>query len=43
MRGSYDLHANVHVAKPVDFDRFTRMVKQIDEFFTAVAELPPDT
>lgn len=38
---SYDLHANVYVAKPVDFDDFARVVQQIDQFFGRVAELPP--
>ncbi len=37
---SYDLHASVHVAKPVDFDQFTEVVRQIDDFFGHVAELP---
>lgn len=37
---SYDLHASVHVAKPVDFDQFTEVVRQIDDFFGGVAELP---
>jgi chemotaxis family two-component system response regulator Rcp1 len=37
---SYDLHASVHVAKPVDFDAFTDVVKQIDDFFGNVAQLP---
>jgi two-component system, chemotaxis family, response regulator Rcp1 len=37
---SYDLHANVYVAKPVDFDQFTGVVKQIDDFFGTVAQLP---
>src|SRR5579875_936372 len=37
---SYDLHASVHVSKPVDFDEFTGVVKQIDEFFGNIAELP---
>jgi two-component system, chemotaxis family, response regulator Rcp1 len=37
---SYDLHASVHVSKPVDFDQFTDVVKQIDDFFGNVAELP---
>lgn len=37
----YDLHANVYVTKPVDFDDFTQVVKQIDNFFVSVAELPP--
>ena len=36
----YDLHANVYVPKPVDFDDFTEVVRQIDEFFVSVAELP---
>lgn len=39
---SYDLHANVYVAKPVDFDEFARVVQQIDQFFGRVAELPPE-
>jgi len=37
---SYDLHASVYVSKPVDFDAFTDVVKQIDEFFGTVAQLP---
>ena len=37
---SYDLQAAVHVSKPVDFDQFTEVVKQIDDFFGNVAELP---
>ena len=36
---SYDLHASVHVNKPVDFDQFTEVVRQIDDFFGNVAEL----
>jgi chemotaxis family two-component system response regulator Rcp1 len=37
----YQLHANVYVTKPVDFDDFTDVVKQIDDFFVRIAELPP--
>jgi two-component system, chemotaxis family, response regulator Rcp1 len=37
---SYDLHASVHVSKPADFDAFTEVVRQIDDFFGNVAELP---
>ena len=37
---SYDLHANVFVTKPVDFDHFTEVVRQIDDFFVSVAQLP---
>jgi chemotaxis family two-component system response regulator Rcp1 len=39
---SYDLHAAVHVSKPVDFDEFAGVVKQIDEFFGSVAQLSTD-
>jgi CheY-like chemotaxis protein len=37
---SYDLHANAYVTKPVDFDRFIEVVRQIDEFFVSVVRLP---
>ena len=36
----YDHYANVYVTKPVDFDQFAQVVKQIDDFFLTVAELP---
>lgn len=39
---SYDLHAAVHVSKPVDFENYAGVVAQIDDFFGNVAELPPD-
>lgn len=38
---SYNLHANAYVSKPVDFDRFTSVVRHIDEFFISVVKLPP--
>ena len=38
---SYQLHANAYVTKPVDFDRFIAVIKQIDEFFVSVVKLPP--
>ena len=38
---SYDLHANAYVTKPVDFDRFVEVIRQIDEFFISVVRLPP--
>jgi CheY-like chemotaxis protein len=37
---SYDLHANAYVAKPVDFDRFVEVVRQIDDFWVTVVKLP---
>jgi CheY-like chemotaxis protein len=37
---SYDLHANAYVTKPVDFDCFLNVVRQIDEFFVTVVKLP---
>lgn len=38
---SYQLHANAYVTKPVDFDRFISVVRQIDDFFVSVVKLPP--
>jgi len=40
---SYQLHANAYVTKPVDFDRFIEVVRQIDEFFVTVVKLPPNS
>jgi two-component system response regulator len=37
---SYELHANAYVTKPVDFDRFLAVVRQIDSFFVSVVRLP---
>lgn len=37
---SYQLHANAYVTKPVDFARFIQVVRQIDDFFVSVAQLP---
>ncbi|MDT5032538.1 MAG: hypothetical protein QOC94_2709 [Actinoplanes sp.] len=38
---SYQLHANAYVTKPVDFDRFISVIRQIDDFFVSVVKLPP--
>jgi CheY-like chemotaxis protein len=38
---SYQLHANAYVTKPVDYDRFIAVVRQIDDFFLNVVKLPP--
>jgi CheY-like chemotaxis protein len=37
---SYQLHANAYVSKPVDFEQFIRVVRQIDDFFVTVVKLP---
>jgi len=37
---SYKLHANAYVTKPVDFERFIEVVRQIDNFFVTVVKLP---
>src|SRR6202008_583886 len=29
---SYDLHANAYVTKPVDFEAFVKVVRQVDDF-----------
>ncbi len=37
---SYDLHANAYVTKPVDFEQFVSVVRQIDDFYITVVKLP---
>jgi CheY-like chemotaxis protein len=39
--GAYKLHANAYITKPVDFEQFTRIVHQIDDFFIGLVKLPP--
>ncbi|MDT7801353.1 MAG: hypothetical protein QOI78_4786 [Actinomycetota bacterium] len=38
--GSYDLHCNAYVTKPVDFEKFVEVVRQIDDFWVTVVQLP---
>ena len=38
---SYSLGANSYVRKPVDFDRFTEVVRQLGEYWLSVNEAPP--
>jgi CheY-like chemotaxis protein len=38
---TYDRHANAYVTKPVDVDRFLDVVRQIDDFYLTVVQLPP--
>ena len=37
---SYKLHANAYVTKPVNFNRFVEVVRQIDQFFVTIVTLP---
>ncbi len=37
---SYNLHANCYINKPVDFDRFFEVIKQIEEFWLTTVVLP---
>ncbi|MGH2864261.1 MAG: response regulator [Solirubrobacteraceae bacterium] len=38
---AYKLHANAYITKPVDFEQFSEIVHQIDEFFIGLVKLPP--
>ena len=37
---SYKLHANAYVSKPVGFEGFVEAIRQIDDFFLTLVELP---
>ncbi len=39
---SYRLHANAYVTKPVDFEQFIAAIRQVDDFFLTLVQLPPD-
>jgi CheY-like chemotaxis protein len=38
--GTYGLHANCYITKPVDMDQFIKVVKLIEEFWFVVAKIP---
>ena len=38
---AYNHHANCYIRKPVDFDRFRNVVREIEQFWFVVVELPP--
>jgi two-component system, chemotaxis family, response regulator Rcp1 len=42
VNGAYDRHANVYIRKPVDFEAFRGIVRQIESFWFSAAELPDD-
>jgi two-component system, chemotaxis family, response regulator Rcp1 len=39
----YDLHANCYVAKPVDLNGLTSVMKAIEAFWLQVVQLPPNS
>lgn len=38
---AYDLHANAYVTKPVDLDRFVKIVEAVEDFWLSVVTVPP--
>jgi CheY-like chemotaxis protein len=37
---SYQLHASAYVTKPMELERFTGVIRHIDDFYLSVATLP---
>jgi CheY-like chemotaxis protein len=37
---AYNLHANCYITKPVNFEKFMQVVKQLDEFWVKLVKLP---
>jgi len=37
---AYKLHANCYISKPVDFIRFSEIIKQIEGFWFQLVRLP---
>jgi CheY-like chemotaxis protein len=42
MLRAYNLQANCYVTKPVDFERFSEIIKSISEFWMTAVVLPPE-
>ena len=38
---TYGLHANCYITKPVDMDKFIKIVKMLEEFWFTIVKLPP--
>lgn len=38
--GSYDNYANCYITKPIDFDNFINVVKQLQNFWVSIVKLP---
>jgi two-component system, chemotaxis family, response regulator Rcp1 len=38
--GSYNLHANCFISKPVDLEQFIKVVKTIEDFWLTIVSLP---
>ncbi len=38
---TYNLHANCYIAKPIDLNQFSKVVKSIQDFWLTIVKLPP--
>ena len=38
---SYQLHANSYIRKPVDFQQFSKVIQQIEDYWFTIVKLPP--
>ena len=39
---AYNLNVNCYISKPVDFERFVHIVRQLNNFWFTIVELPPE-
>jgi len=37
---SYENHANCYISKPIDFDQFIRVVRELQNFWVSIVKLP---
>jgi chemotaxis family two-component system response regulator Rcp1 len=40
---AYGLHANCYIHKPVDFEKFAQVIREMERFWFALVTLPPKT
>lgn len=40
--GSYNLHANCYITKPIDLSQFIKAAQSVEEFWFTIVQLPPN-
>lgn len=43
IRHSYEHYANCYITKPIDFNNFMKVIKQLQEFWVTIVKLPSKT
>jgi chemotaxis family two-component system response regulator Rcp1 len=39
---TYDLHANCYITKPMDLEKFIKVIRSVEDFWFTIVKLPPN-